>query len=63
VPGVPFESWSSSIVRRRRGVDLIDDDPVDDLDDVRSGSIAAVRAVADQIHDLTAALVAGVPWS
>ncbi len=61
--GVPFESWTSSIIRRRRGVDLVDDDPVDDLADARGRGITAVSALADEIHDLTAALVSSVPWS
>ena len=62
-PGVRFEAWAAEIVRRRRGVDLVDDDPVDDLADVGTRGIAAVRSLADEIHDLTVPLVSGIPWS
>lgn len=63
VPGVPLDSWAAALIRRRRGVDLIDDDLADDLTDVRGRGIAAVSTLADQLHDLTAALVPSVPWS
>jgi protein-tyrosine-phosphatase len=61
-PGTHFEAWAAAIIRRRRGVDLIDDHPVDDLDDVHGRGVAAASGLADRIHDLTAALIPGVPW-
>ena len=60
--GVGFDTWASNVIRRRRGVDLVDDSAYDDLDDPIGMGPAAVRNAAVELHDLTALLVDTLPW-
>lgn len=59
---VGFDTWASNVIRRRRGVDLVDDSDFDDIADPAGLGSAAVHTTAAELHDLTAQLVETLPW-
>jgi protein-tyrosine phosphatase len=59
---VGFDTWAANVIRRRRGIDLVDDSQFDDIHDPAGLGSAAVHTTAAELHDLTAQLVDTLPW-
>jgi protein-tyrosine-phosphatase len=59
---VGFDTWASNVIRRRRGIDLVDDCQYDDIHDPAGLGSVAVHTTAAELHDLTAQLVETLPW-
>ncbi len=61
-PGESWADWLAALGQGRRVSELLKDEPADEVSDPYGLGASRVRAVADELDQLTSALVALGPW-